>query len=311
MSVAPDELFLSAGLDRAEVDARGLSREEGLRLWVAMETITEDPFVGLNAGTRLTLDLLGMVGLAFATANDLGDGLRVATRAIAVMIPGASIETRFGDGEGGVHYRTEAPEVRHGVDSIFAGIVALARECAGADVSAARVDLQSPAVRSTGAYERAFGVTPRFGQPSCFLAFDRHTLRRRFRGAEPTTSRLLLDNAEALVHRGPGDAQDSSIESAMLRSLEAGQGTLAHVADLLNESPRTLQRRLRDAGTSFQELRARLLRQRAERWLDRGMSVSEIAKRLGYASAAAFTRAFRQWTGITPSVHRARGSADE
>ena len=65
-------------------------------------------------------------------------------------------------------------------------------------------------------------------------------------------------------------------------------------------SERSLRRRLAAAGTSFRQRRDMALAERAQRLLAEGVPVERVAGELGYADAAAFTRAFRRWTGETP-----------
>jgi AraC-like DNA-binding protein len=75
-------------------------------------------------------------------------------------------------------------------------------------------------------------------------------------------------------------------------------------------SATTLQRRLQGEGLSYQRLRDALRRDMAIDWLEQGEhSVAEVAARLGFAEPAAFQRAFKKWTGITPGAYR-RGSPE-
>jgi AraC-like DNA-binding protein len=70
-------------------------------------------------------------------------------------------------------------------------------------------------------------------------------------------------------------------------------------------SERTLQRRLQEEGTSLQKLSDAVRHELALEWLcDAALSGSEIARRLGYANHAAFSRAFRRWRGASPAEHR-------
>ena len=85
-------------------------------------------------------------------------------------------------------------------------------------------------------------------------------------------------------------------------SLQAGD-----VARVMALHPRTLQRRLADENTSFQDQLALARRNFAERSLADGeLSISDIAYILGFAEPSAFHRAFRRWTGRTPAAIRAR-----
>jgi AraC-like DNA-binding protein len=80
---------------------------------------------------------------------------------------------------------------------------------------------------------------------------------------------------------------------------------LERVAALFGRHPRTLNRLLQAEGTSFKrvldEARYQIARQRLR---DTRLSIQELAATLGYADATAFTRAFRRWSGASPSAWR-------
>ncbi len=77
------------------------------------------------------------------------------------------------------------------------------------------------------------------------------------------------------------------------------------LADMLDVSVRTLARRLKAGGTTYGTLLQRVQSERAQNYLrDTSMSVAEIAERMGYSDPAAFTRAFRCWTRMTPTRWR-------
>ena len=84
------------------------------------------------------------------------------------------------------------------------------------------------------------------------------------------------------------------------------------LARRLHLSERTLQRRLADEGSSYQQLLNDTRRQLAERYLRDGqLAATEIALLLGYSEPSVFFRAFRQWTGLTPGEYRASQQAQE
>jgi AraC-like DNA-binding protein len=79
------------------------------------------------------------------------------------------------------------------------------------------------------------------------------------------------------------------------------------VASILGLSRRTLQRRLGEERTSFRAVHDKACLDHAlERLRDRSTSVSTVADELGFADVAAFGKAFRRWTGATPSEWRRR-----
>jgi AraC-like DNA-binding protein len=80
------------------------------------------------------------------------------------------------------------------------------------------------------------------------------------------------------------------------------------VAEILNVSARTLQRKLGDSGTTFKEILDETRHALALAYLSAPHSVSEITYLLGFSCTSSFTRAFRRWTGLSPSDWRARGA---
>lgn len=79
------------------------------------------------------------------------------------------------------------------------------------------------------------------------------------------------------------------------------------VSDRLSMGRRRLQRALKAEGTSFREVRDRFFEARARALLaEPHASISEIAQSLGYSEINSFRRAFRKWTGVSPSVFRSR-----
>ncbi|AXQ28529.1 AraC family transcriptional regulator [Solimonas sp. K1W22B-7] len=80
---------------------------------------------------------------------------------------------------------------------------------------------------------------------------------------------------------------------------------LGEVAERLCVSARTLKRRLRQDGLTYRAVVDAIRLKRSLEFLrHRGLSVEYIAEKLGYSSAANFTRAFRRWTGSPPHTYR-------
>ena len=95
--------------------------------------------------------------------------------------------------------------------------------------------------------------------------------------------------------------------TAYLNTLEPPLPDLLNVARALLLSERTLNRRLRDEGSSFRRIRSSVLQSWARRYLvDTTHSIEAIAPLLGYGDTANFRRAFRNWEGMSPGEYRRR-----
>lgn len=91
----------------------------------------------------------------------------------------------------------------------------------------------------------------------------------------------------------------------------AGHWDLQSAADIAGISPRTLQRKLADCGTSYTEEVVRTRIRLATRWIrDFDRPLSDIARALGYVDPANFSRAFRRITGLSPRAYRNQLAAD-
>jgi AraC-like DNA-binding protein len=92
------------------------------------------------------------------------------------------------------------------------------------------------------------------------------------------------------------------VEGAIEPLLAAGGANIDHVAGQLGMSRQTLYRRLKAEGVTFEEILDAKRRSLAIRYLGvERTSVKAAAYRLGFSDPAAFSRAFKRWTGVSPS----------
>jgi AraC-like DNA-binding protein len=102
------------------------------------------------------------------------------------------------------------------------------------------------------------------------------------------------------------------VKHTLKRSLAGKRPTLQHVAREMRTSVRTLQRRLTDAGITFQQIVEDTRRDLAHHYLKQStVELNEAAYLLGYEDANSFFRAFHLWEGITPGDWRTRHRTTE
>lgn len=116
---------------------------------------------------------------------------------------------------------------------------------------------------------------------------------------------------EQLANRTGTTTLSGRIRRALTETLPGGSTSIDTMARRLNISRRSLQRRLREEGTTFQQLLNETRFEMSKRYLgDSGLSVPEISFLLGFRDTSSFFRAFHGWTGTTPGDYRASGSED-
>ena len=146
----------------------------------------------------------------------------------------------------------------------------------------------------------------KFNRSANQLRFPRALLDQPLVMADPVAARLAVEQCEremALLNESAGDLPGRL--RALFGATDGVYPNLDTAAEKLFMSTRTLKRRLQQHGTTFQALLDESRRRDAMRLLaNSGLSVEQVATRLGYSDPANFTRAFRKWSGVTPRQYR-------
>ena len=121
----------------------------------------------------------------------------------------------------------------------------------------------------------------------------------------PFVDRVAMQSSSSATYLSLPDNFTSSLERVVLSYVPSTKVSLEVAAELCNMSKRTMQRKLKDKGTRFSEIRDKALYRAAVRMLrDPAIKVADVANQLGYSDAAHFSRAFRRVAGISPREYR-------
>lgn len=150
-----------------------------------------------------------------------------------------------------------------------------------------------------GAYRGLLGVTPRFGNRENAWVFDPSLLDVGLGEKDERLLQLMRQLQEELADITLQDLP-WHVQKLIRSRMPHGRVTIEQVAMDLNVSPRSLQRYLLMAGTSFQLLLDKTRQAMAIRLLrDASISLTQVAELLGYTQLSAFSRAFSRWHGIS------------
>lgn len=124
-------------------------------------------------------------------------------------------------------------------------------------------------------------------------------------GRHPVLTMLggVAELIELRTRKRPTPVSDE-VERRLEPMLARGQVGIEEVARALGYSRQTLYRRLKEEGATFEALLDRLRRRLAGRHLKEGLTVKDVAYRLGFSDPAAFSRAYKRWTGRSPTAAR-------
>jgi len=289
---APDfEIPLGAGIEMIERARR----------------LTGEPALGVQLGLRARAAAHGYVGLAAMTAPTLGDALCVAIRYAPTLTNALSVRFAVDGGAARVTLveRAAFGPARDAV--VLACMVGLWR--LGCDLTGRSLDVSLRlAIPRPGYFDRTAAVLPpiAFGEDANELrARDLSVLRLPVRTADPAAHRLVERMCVEALERTSRRRRPATRVRDLIA--EERQGSISEAASAMHVSARTLRRRLADDGVSFSQLVDDQRREKALLLMrTKGASVKDVAAEVGYAHASNFVRAFRRWTGKTPSAYRSR-----
>ncbi|MGH7438623.1 MAG: helix-turn-helix domain-containing protein, partial [Polyangiaceae bacterium] len=160
-----------------------------------------------------------------------------------------------------------------------------------------------------GEYARVFASRHRFGKQATRIAYDREIADRPQPHPHSATSELLRDEAQRRLERmATADGVAGRLQHYLRAVPLARLPEIAAAARALGLSERSLRRRLTAEGTSYRDAVRAALEASAGRMLrDPAHSIKQVAAALGFADDAAFHRAFKRWTGMTPGDYRRSG----
>lgn len=270
------------------------------RLWGAVLTSAERPDAGLLAAADYRPGLLDLFDYLLSTAPTVGEGLATAASYIHLVSSNSVLTSTESGDEVTVGYavRRGDDELR-GVVAEFALSVLMSqlRYATGAAIPPLRVSFTHRPSRGHGGYAAAFGDAPvDFDAEADGITLHRTDLERPLVTADPALASIILRTAQAVhVPRPDTGGAVPGLRAAIIAQLPDGRPSLAEAARQLAISPRTLQRRLGESGTTW---RAELDAVRRERSTDPRHAVGgseQRAVRLGFAESRSLRRAMNRW----------------
>ena len=268
-----------------------------------------DPFMGLHAALAMPQGSYGLLEFVCRHRPTLGDAYRELVRFGPLLnhLVEFSIEERKGERRVSHRIRGEPLCVgRHSNEFTLARLLRHARDWVDGSIVPLRAAFAHPRPADDSALVEYFRCPLSFDRGFNALWFSKELFERRMGGVDfPLHDFLARQAQEALAKRPGRSSFIAGVQEELRQGLPVRAASIERIARRLRMSARTLQRRLRQEGTSFQALIDDVRRTMAEVYFSEGKKpLGEVAFMLGYSDLSAFTRAYRRWTGKPPRADR-------
>lgn len=301
---------ISAMLARRGIDVTELLTAAGLPLSAARGEVTAPlsrvqhfialssarlaaPRFGIDLAAALPIGAYGVAEFLMRSAPTVETAIAALCEFAALINPSGRFRFEAGDGEGRLHYSIGTERDTLGMHLNEFTIAYLVRGFAaalGGHMPTASVWFSHARRDGAEAIAQHFACPVRFQARDCGLALSREVLATAPRTADPLLFQFLLDQARAQLSRlGAVDIVTQLVRVLEMR-MASGELGAAAVAGALALSPRSLQRYLEDAGTTYRHVLAHVRERRRAELRGGGVDEAEIARQLGFSDARAMRR---------------------
>lgn len=297
-------------LRRAALPQESLERPDGIiafRRYCALLDICQqqsgNALFGLQLGLFQGVNAFGELLYLIRNARTVGDALDELRANYALYNGAADIGFDIDGDTTTLSYRVndldmlglpQAEELACGVG------VQLLRALLGDGWQPGAILLRHPALQDEASYRQALGFLPTFSAHCSGLQFATAALSLPLSAADIRLHQLIVEHMKKM-ERLSADDLPSYVRQLLRHLLPSGRATVEKVADCMALNTRTLQRRLTQEGTSFQQLLDETRQDMACGYLeDPFISMTQMSGLLGYSNQSGFCRAFNRWFQITP-----------
>jgi len=311
--VKPERLYDAVQLDPSvllDPDNR-IPFAQLVALYEKAAELTGDNDFGLHIGQSINPTAFDVVGYCALNSPTLGAAFARVARYHSIWTDGALFTLETSNDTSAIIYSyadTSIHAHRQDAEMTLATVTTLCRNIASDDFAPTSVEFQHDGPRDISEHVRLFRCPIEFSASENKLIFSSSFLSLPIAKADASLCALLDRHAEELLAKfPPRDSLVDQVRRIITNELRGGDPSLERVADQLSLTPRTLQRKLQELGTSHNELLDHMRRQLAMRYLrEREMAICEVAYLLGFSESSSFHRAFKRWTGLTPKEFRSQ-----
>lgn len=281
------------------------------RFWSSALEISADPHIGLHVGENFPILRGEIIEYLFLSSSTFGDGLKRTIRYQNLLTTALTFDLTIKDHTAiisGLHH-----PVRHYIECVIGIFLKFLTYISNGEFVAQEIWLPYTEGASIEEYERVWGCKVQLGQTQGCLFFDASLLDLSSPSAEPSLLKIHEQLAEQQLKIIDKYNVIKEIEHLLSEGLlETGEVDLGLIADKLNRNPRTLRADLKSVHTTFEKVLTGYREKTAKVLLaNPNISIDQIIYLLGFSEHSAFSRAFKRWTGESPSAYRQRKQQEQ
>ena len=272
-----------------------------------------DQHLGLHLGLKVSATDLGIIGFAILNSPTIESALTNLSRYLKVYARGCSFELDVARTTASYRYNYLDSSIgivarRQEAELTLSSVVAIVRDVIGESWFPEAVYFEHPCPAEVSEYKRVFGCPVFFDAGENSVSIKQDSLSQRIERAEGRLLSVIVDHLDqSVVNDRTKSSVTEQVRRKVARLIGDGDFSIDDVADSMNMTRRTLQRRLKDEDCVFSELVDQTKRSIAIDYVEKSnLPLSEITQILGYAHVSTFCRTFKRWTGKTPQMARKR-----
>jgi len=308
LGIDPLPVFFEAGIDPKLVNDP-LSRiplTSMYQLWESLQHTTQDNAIALKVAKRVTPATFYAVGVSAMASRNVHELVGRIVKYSQFISDGVSFECNRIDEN---LYRLKM-NLQHNMfhpisnETLFAAFFYVSKLYLNWTLPAVKVSFTHADRGAENEFNGFFNCLVSYGQNENALYFNKADIKR-FPMANPalaSANDLIVEQQIARFEDNNKHCLITRIRDLIESNFSTENVTSKWVADHLHMSERNMQTQLKQQGTSYQKLLDEWRMNKAKEWLLNKRSVSEIAWELGFNEVSSFSRAFKRWTGYSPST---------
>lgn len=303
--LSQSQVLLKAKLDEQSLSAGRISLDQTLAIWRAVEDLSADPLFGFHMGLALKPTHFQLVAFTMLSSPTLGDAIEKILKYQRLISDGGqfSLLTTSEQEVALVYHPAAADFSFHQIDVVMVAVLSFARWLLGREIAPKAIDFCHSELGGLSEYEGFFACPVHFEQEHNRIVFPASLMQEALPGFDPQLASMheqLADNQLESLSKPDLIARLQNLISQSNASISRDR-----LAEQLGMSGRSLQRKLQEQGSSFQQVFDDYRHKKALSLLqDESLSLLDISLQLGFAETSTFYRAFKRWQGITPGEYR-------